>query len=131
MSTEPGVETALAFFKALANEARLRLVGLLSNGERSVDDLASRLDLTSPTVSHHLARLRELGLVEMRAEGTRHLYRLDLKNLETMTAAVFRSSVPARRSRDDPASVLDHLLDGETLTAIPARGRRRAAVLEW
>ena len=57
-------ETLLAFFKALAHESRLRMVGLLAEQERSVDELATLLALKPPTISHHLARLRGVGLVE-------------------------------------------------------------------
>src|SRR5438093_1455565 len=67
----------VSFFKALADTTRLKMVGILAGGERSVDELAELLGLKAPTVSHHLARLRRLGLVQMRPEGTSHLYRLD------------------------------------------------------
>jgi len=66
-------QAALQFFRALADESRLKIVGLLANGERGVDELADALKLRAPTVSHHLAKLREAGLVRMRAEGTVHL----------------------------------------------------------
>src|SRR5579875_1506222 len=66
---EADVQALLAFFKAMANESRLRIVGLLSERERSVQELAELLDLKEPTVSHHLAVLKELGLVTSRPEG--------------------------------------------------------------
>ena len=50
-------ETLLAFFKALADESRLRIVGLLAEREYSVQALAQALALKEPTVSHHLAVL--------------------------------------------------------------------------
>src|SRR5215203_4467166 len=74
----PSVEPQLlAYFKALADESRLRLAGLLATAERSVEELATLLELRPPTVSHHLAKLRAVGLVKMRSDGTSHLYRLD------------------------------------------------------
>src|SRR5690348_13204680 len=85
---EPAGPTPLRFFKALADESRLRLVGILATGERSVDELAALLTLRPPTVSHHLARLRELGLVTMRAEGTVHRYRLDADALRALSREV-------------------------------------------
>jgi DNA-binding transcriptional ArsR family regulator len=73
------VETqGLDLLKSLADESRLKLVAILLHGrERSVEELAAMLGLRAPTVSHHLARLRAVGLVSMRAEGNSHLYRLD------------------------------------------------------
>ena len=53
----PDFDIILNFFKALANENRLKLVGILSQVECSVEDLAARLELKEPTVSHHLMKL--------------------------------------------------------------------------
>ncbi len=59
----------LAFFKALSDESRLKIVGALASNDRSVEELATLLELRAPTVSHHLSKLKEVGLVEMRSEG--------------------------------------------------------------
>ena len=56
-------EKLLGFFKAMADESRLRIIGLLAHRERSVQELAAALDLKEPTVSHHLAILKAQGLV--------------------------------------------------------------------
>ena len=53
----------LQFFQVFSNESRLRLIGHLANGERSVGELAQLLGLKEPTVSHHLAELKGLGSV--------------------------------------------------------------------
>lgn len=66
----------LAFFKALADETRLQIVGLLSAGEYRVSDLAWELELSEPTVSHHIRKLREIGLLNLRTEGTNRYYKL-------------------------------------------------------
>lgn len=54
-------QTLLRFFKALANESRLKMVGLLAGRECSVEELAAFLQLKEPTVSHHLSILKELN----------------------------------------------------------------------
>ena len=59
-------EDVLFKLKALADESRLNLIRLLFENERSVGDLAQLIELAEPTVSHHLARLREAGLVSLR-----------------------------------------------------------------
>ncbi|MHB1342323.1 MAG: ArsR/SmtB family transcription factor [Coriobacteriia bacterium] len=56
--------------KALADENRLAIVRMLSDGEHCVCDLASGLDLSDALVSHHLKRLRDAGLVRTRRVGT-------------------------------------------------------------
>jgi DNA-binding transcriptional ArsR family regulator len=52
---QQATEMMLRFCKAMADESRLKMVGLLSTAEHSVQQLASRLELKEPTVSHHLA----------------------------------------------------------------------------
>jgi hypothetical protein len=75
-------EALVTFFKALADSNRLRIVGLLAQKERGVEELAAALDLRASTVSHHLARLSEAGLVSSRTEGHFHLYSLDVAAIE-------------------------------------------------
>jgi predicted transcriptional regulator len=75
----------LRFFKALADATRLRIVGLLAREPTSVEALAAALDLRPSTISHHLARLSEAGLVAARVEGHFHVYALDLAALHAMT----------------------------------------------
>src|SRR5690606_7112441 len=67
----------LAFFKALADASRLRIVGLLARKPHTVEELAALLGLRASTVSHHLARLVAVNLVSARADGHYHVYSLD------------------------------------------------------
>ena len=53
-------QTLLKFFKILGNENRLKLVGILANGDHTVSELAAMLDVKEPTVSEHLLALKEL-----------------------------------------------------------------------
>lgn len=66
-------------FKALGDETRLEIVGLLAaqGKELCVCDIESRFDLGQPTVSHHLRILREAGIVTAERRGTWVYYRLD------------------------------------------------------
>ncbi len=83
-------------FKALSNETRLRILGLLLQGELCVCDLVAVLNLPQSTISRHLAYLKNSGLVEDRREGVWMHYRLkqtartDLANL--LSAAVVQLS---------------------------------------
>jgi DNA-binding transcriptional ArsR family regulator len=56
-------EALLQFFKVLADENRLKLLGILATRDYSVEELAALMQLKAPTISHHLARLKEPGLV--------------------------------------------------------------------
>jgi len=73
------------FFKALADETRMRILGLLEVREMCVCEIMVALDLTQPTASHHLGLLENAGLVRDRKEGKWVFYRLaDLELLEGM-----------------------------------------------
>jgi DNA-binding transcriptional ArsR family regulator len=63
-------------FSALAEPHRREILDLLREGERPVGDLVDRLGLSQPAVSKHLRVLRDAGLVEVRPDGQRRLYRL-------------------------------------------------------
>lgn len=63
-------------FKALADETRLRILALLTQGELCVCDLMAILQLPQSTVSRHLAYLRNAGLLTDRREGVWMYYRL-------------------------------------------------------
>ena len=63
-------------YAALAEPSRRRILDLLRDGERSVNELVSSVGLSQPGVSKHLRVLREAGLVEVRPEGRRRWYGL-------------------------------------------------------
>jgi ArsR family transcriptional regulator len=64
-------------FRALADPTRLRLLGLLADGEVCVGDLVAVLELPQGTVSRHLATLRRAGLAQVRRSGAWAFYSLD------------------------------------------------------
>ena len=63
-------------FKALADTTRLRILGLLLNGEVCVCDIYESLRIPQPKASRHLAYLRRSGLVDRRRDGLWMHYRL-------------------------------------------------------
>lgn len=129
-------EELLRLFKALADQSRLQIVGILAGRECSVQELATLVALKEPTVSHHLAKLKEAGLVRMRAEGTTHLYRFDGEALRAANRALLTREKLATLVDDlDPdsweRSVLRAFFEGERLKEIPASRKKRRVVLEW
>jgi DNA-binding transcriptional ArsR family regulator len=73
----PGEQDLLAkYFRALGDPTRLRVLELLSDGERSVGELVERLGVSQPKVSNHLACLRWCGFVSTRREHRTIHYRL-------------------------------------------------------
>ena len=67
----------MEIFAALADPTRVRSIYSIRDEERSVGDIASNLDLSEPSVSQHLRRLRTLRIVRMRKDGRFRFYQLD------------------------------------------------------
>jgi ArsR family transcriptional regulator len=63
-------------FRALGHPARIRILELLTSGERTVQELQEALELDQPVVSQHLAALRARHLVTSRKDGTLAYYTL-------------------------------------------------------
>ena len=76
---------------ALADPARQDLVLLLARTELNVTDLAARIELSRPTVSHHLGILRRAGLVRARKRGKEVYYRLDKDQIVRRLAGLIES----------------------------------------
>ncbi|HWO73108.1 MAG TPA: metalloregulator ArsR/SmtB family transcription factor [Dehalococcoidia bacterium] len=72
----------MSTFEVLAEPSRRRILDLLQRAERPVGELVQELSLSQPAVSKHLRVLREAGLVAVRADGQRRLYRLRLEPLQ-------------------------------------------------
>ena len=121
------VEDLLAFFKALSDANRLKIVALLAREPRSVETLAHMLGVSSSTVSHHLARLSKAGLVSARAEGYYSMYRMDPRALGQLAGRILSKEVLPAVAGDlekdaNDRKVLDAYKTGE--------GRRRAHAVQ-
>ena len=131
----PDFDAILAFLKALANEQRLRSVGLLMDQRRSVQELAALIGLKEPTICHHLAVLNKVGLLEMTAEGNTHWYRLRADQILALGRSVFGEE----RMNIDPGAdekrwdkrILENFIAEGQLKQIPASRKKRWVVLRW
>jgi DNA-binding transcriptional ArsR family regulator len=69
-------------FNAVAEPRRRAILDLLADGELPVNDLVTALGVGQPQVSKHLRVLREVGLVDVREEGRRRIYRVNGRSLK-------------------------------------------------
>jgi len=130
-------EELVTFFKALADANRLKIVGLLAEKPYSVEELAALLHLKSPTVSHHLAKLVEAGLVASRTESYYNVYRLDQAALEAKTRSMFSqqelSTVVSEVDADayDKKVIKDYARRDGSLKTLPAQRKKLEAILRY
>ncbi|WP_432404302.1 ArsR/SmtB family transcription factor [Wukongibacter sp. M2B1] len=71
------MEKQIEIFKALSDKNRLLIIEMLSCGELCACDIIEGLELTQPTVSHHMKILQHAGLVNSKKNGKWTIYSLD------------------------------------------------------
>ncbi len=129
-------EYLLEFFKAMADEKRLQIIGLLVQRDYSVEELAAILDLSSATVSHHLRRLADAGLVQAVADQHYHVYSLQLDALHQTAEEILKEETLQETTENldldayDRKVLGDWLEDGR-LKGIPRQWKKREVILRY
>lgn len=127
----------IRFFKALADSNRLKIIGLLARESLSVEQLAAILHLSPSTISHHLSKLAEAGLVSASARSYYNIYRLEQKNLENLAQHLLKSdtlqSIASGVDMDayDRKVISDYLMPDGRLKTIPAQRKKLEAILRY
>jgi len=130
-------EELVLFFKALADSNRLKIIGLLAQRGYSVEELAAMLNLKAPTISHHLSKLAEAGLVTARAEGYYSIYQLNKEALESTARGLFSSEQMTAAAEDvdldgyDRKVLANFCLPDGRLKEIPAQRKKLEVVLRY
>lgn len=92
MVPEQQMDDLVQFFKVLGEPNRLKIVGFLAEKPRTVEQLGALLHVGVSTVSHHLSRLADAGLVTARAESYYSVYRLKTDVLTTMAKSLLQQA---------------------------------------
>src|SRR5215208_8303382 len=123
-----GLEDLSLLFKALADPARLRILGLLAERAHAGHELADRLALTPPTISHHMRRLVAARLVDVAPDAQSRIYSLRTDTIRELSGALpgDQNMQPAGEEDD---GVHRAFFDGPRLRQIPASRKKRVIVL--
>ncbi|MFC2037747.1 metalloregulator ArsR/SmtB family transcription factor [Chloroflexota bacterium] len=130
------MEYLLEFFKVLADEKRLQIIGLLARQSYSVEELAAILNLSSATVSHHLRRLVKAGLVQATADQHYHIYSLQLQTLRHMSQQILSRDTLQETADSldldayDRKVLRDYMEEGR-LKSIPRQWKKREVILRY
>lgn len=134
------LERLVEVFKALGDPSRLRILGAVSERPRTGTELGEMLGVGAPTVSHHVAKLEDAGLVTATKDGQRRIYALDEAALSALTRLVATrqeaalsdraDSAPADAEARERAKVIRDFFDGARLKQIPAQRKKRVIVLQ-
>src|SRR3954468_18467256 len=79
------LERLSLLFKARADPTRLQILGLLASRPRAGHELAEETGLTPPTISHHMRRLLDAGLIDYQSEAQSRIYALHIEPLRDLT----------------------------------------------
>lgn len=136
----------LNLIKSLADESRIAIIRLLAQQEVAVGDLAKQVDLGEPTVSHHLSKLREVGLVTVRTVGNQRFYRLNesgLQHFKMLIADLEKSPDQAPLVLSDnqwiedlpwddaDKAILQEYTLNRKLTHLPSKQKKLMIILCW
>ena len=127
----------LSFFKALADENRLKIVGLLAQHPYTVENLAMTLGLGVSTVSHHLSKLAKAGLVSVQVDGHYYVYSLQVEALKAMAQRLLREEELPRLSQDVNEDAFDRKVMATFLDtygrikAFPAQEKKYLVLLRY
>ena len=128
-------EEALKVFKCLSDASRLRIVQSLAQGDMYTELLAERLELTPSTVSFHMKKLEDAGLVSSRKEQYYTVYSLNRELLGTTLSELAASSpeqVDELQKREEAyrQKVIRSFFEYDRLRSIPVQRKKRLICLE-
>lgn len=137
MDNLDGKPELLDFFKALADENRLKIVGLLAQKPYTVEQLATTMGLSVSTTSHHLSRLAKASLVSAQADGHYYVYSLQTDALHSMARRLLSEESLSTLSADVDLDAYDRKVlaafvdaDGR-IKAFPAQEKKFQVLLRY
>ena len=85
------------FAKAIADETRQKIMHLVCCNWLSVSEIVEKIGYSQPTISHHLAILRDAGLVDIREEGKQTFYSLNQENIAVCCGQIMLKFAPENK----------------------------------
>jgi len=131
---EENLEARAELFKALGHPVRLLILNLVEMKPRHGEELAEILNLNPATISHHLAKLTAVGVLESRKDQYYQIYSLVAGILDVQLSAMVLFPQPGLATEYQPdayrAKVLRSFIKHGRLVQIPAQLKKRQIILE-
>ena len=128
-------EDMLVFFKAMADANRLKILGLLAQEDLTVEQISEMLKLRPSTISHHLSKLSEVGLVSAKASSYYNIYHLENRALEDKAKQLLSKETLPTMASDinmdayDQKVVADYSTPDGHLKTIPSQRKKLDVIL--
>jgi len=124
------------FHKALGDLNRVRIIALLQQGQLSGQEIAGKLGLKPPTITHHISKLREVGLIKERRDKNTIYFSINLKILETSAKSIMtvgtggNSNMEMSVTEEERSAIINNFFtkDGK-LKIYPAQRKKKLVVL--
>jgi len=124
------------FHKALGDLNRVRIIALLQQGQLSGQEIAGKLGLKPPTITHHMSKLREVGLVKERRDKNTIYFSINLKILEMSAKSIItvgtggNSNMEMSVTEEERTAIINNFFtkDGK-LKIYPAQRKKKLVVL--
>lgn len=128
----------LDFLKLAADATRLNILGLLAQQPRSGDELAAILNVKPSTVSHHVLRLQEAGLIAVTAQQYYKIYALNPGALQRYVSLLTPEQLAQRVDCAETvdahayaAQILSRWVQDGRLEGIPRKVQHKRIVFQW
>jgi len=95
------------FAKAIADETRQKIMSACCCCWLSVNEIVEQMDVSQPTVSHHLAILRDAGLVNIREEGKQTFYTLSQERVAVCCGQIMLKFAPEEKATEAVIKVVN------------------------
>ncbi|MCH6264380.1 metalloregulator ArsR/SmtB family transcription factor [Neobacillus citreus] len=125
------------FHKALGDLTRIKIVALLQQGPLHGQAIAGKLGLKPPTITHHMAKLREVGLIKERRDKNTIYFSLNTKILEMSAKAILNvgtgggAELEMSVTAEDREAIIKNFFTKEgKLKTYPAQRKKKLVVLE-
>jgi DNA-binding HxlR family transcriptional regulator len=121
------------FFKSMTNEERLRIIGALATENLTLEELSTRLSLPAGTLSHHVEKLVELGLIHLENQT----YRLDTRAVEAMARQTLAQQRQQTKAEDfdgeayERKVLADFFTPQGKLKSLPAQYKKLLVILRY
>ena len=134
MTPEQNLEARAELFKALGHPVRLLILNLVKMKPRHGEELAAILNLNAATISHHLSKLTDAGLLTSQKDQYYQIYSLNRTMLDkALSDVVFMPQAGIKAQVEEDAyrdKVLRTFIKHGRLTALPAQLKKQAVILE-
>lgn len=131
MGNEKQNNEAVAVFKALADDSRLKIISILLKQDSYAQYLAEKLNLTAPTVTYHMEKLEKCGLVFSTKIQHYIIYSINREIMDTQIGALIESAIAYADTTTYEERVIESFFEYGRLKTIPTQLKKREIVIGY